>query len=117
MDRQTTECGESVVHGFHWKPALWSALVTSLIISWASVGFLAIMKMLSAHIKWFVSLPSSLYPIPWAFHSFITGCMVCSIPLLNSAGVRVPPWIPPWLKSKMIVGCSLLIVMFAGCSY
>lgn len=74
------------------------------------------MNMLAAHITWFTSLPSSLYPIPWAFHILMTGCMVWLITLLNSAGVRVPPWVPPWLKSGIVVGCALLVVMLAVCA-
>ena len=79
--KYTAACGESVEQGFHSKSALWSVLVTSLIIYCMSVGFRAIRNMLSAQIKWFIYFPSGLYPVPWAFHLFVTGCIVCCITL------------------------------------
>ena len=60
----TEECGASLEHGFHWNPALCMARVMSFIISCASVGFRAMMEVLSAHMKWLISLSFSLKPVP-----------------------------------------------------
>ena len=90
VDRVTEERGASLVHGFHWNPALCTARVTSFIISCASVGFLEMINMLSAHVKWLISFPFSLNPVPCACHLLVSGCMMYLITLLNSAGARVP---------------------------
>ena len=64
MASVTEECGASLEHGFHWNPASCMARVASFIISCASVGFRAMIKMLSAHMKCLISLSFSLKPVP-----------------------------------------------------
>ena len=111
----TEACGACLEHGFHWNPASRMALVTSFIISCASVGFRAMIKMLTTHMKWLIFLPCSLKPVPCACRLLVTGCMTYFMTLLNSAGVRVPPWMPPCECWNVGVERVLVSMLLAVC--
>ena len=83
------------------NPASSVSCVRSLVALCMSSWLFAIKMMLSAHMMWLHSIPCIWYPVLLLSHLVVVSLWMCSSMLLNSSGVLVPPWYPPFANGNV----------------